>query len=126
MDEIFFIRRIISRHCNDADAGPKVLVSKSGLNLGDWVQARFEKLPSSGERNFTVANADIAIGAVLAEYQDCASLDELDGVSLTVPEWCFNLRKSNTEPLMRLNVETSGNAGGIEARVVAICEKLLG
>ena len=41
-------------------------------------------------------------------------------------QWRFNLRKSNTEPLVRLNVETSGDAGGIEARVAAICEKLLG
>ena len=102
------------------------LVSKSNRRLGDWVRERFEKFPSSGERNFTVANADIAIGAVLAKYQDGASLDELDGVSLTFPNWRFNLRKSNTEPLVRLNVETSGNAGGIEARVAAICEKLMG
>ena len=72
------------------------------------------------------ANADIAIGAVLAKYQDGASLDDLDGVSLAFADWRFNLRKSNTEPLVRLNVETSGGAGGIEARVAAICEKLLG
>ena len=102
------------------------LMSKSGLNLGDWVRARFEKFPSSGERNFTVANADIAIGAVLAEYQDGASLDKLDGVSLAFVDWRFNLRKSNTEPLVRLNVEARGDANGIEARVTAICEKLLG
>ena len=102
------------------------LVSKSGLSLGDWVRVRFEKFPSSGERNFTVANADIAIDAVLAEYQEGASLDDLDGVSLAFVDWRFNLRKSNTEPLVRLNVETNGDADGIEARVAAICEKLLG
>ena len=102
------------------------LVSKSGLSLGDWVRARFEKFPSSGERNFTVANADIAIDAVLAEYQDGASLDDLDGVSLAFVDWRFNLRKSNTEPLVRLNVETSGDLSDIEAHVAAICEKLLG
>ena len=102
------------------------LVSKSGRSLGNWVHARFEKFPSSGERNFTVASATIAIDAVLTEYKDSASLDELDGVSLTFPDWRFNLRKSNTEPLVRLNVETSGNPGGIEARVAEICEKLLG
>ena len=87
------------------------LVSKSGRSLGDWVRARFEKFPSSGERNFTVGNADIAIGAVLAEYQDGASLDDLDGVSLAFADWRFNLRKSNTEPLVRLNIETSGECG---------------
>jgi len=102
------------------------LVSKSGLSLGDWVRERFEKFPSSGERNFTVANADLAIGAVLAKYQDGASLNELDGVSLAFTEWRFNLRKSNTEPLLRLNVETRGGADSIEARVAMISERLLG
>ena len=67
----------------------------------------------------------IAIDAVLAKYQDGASLDYLDGVSLAFADWRFNLRKSNTEPLVRLNVETNGDADGIEARVAAICEKLL-
>ena len=102
------------------------LVSKSNRSLGDWVRVRFEKFPSSGERNFTVVNADIAIEAVLAEYQDDALLDNLDGVSLAFADWRFNLRKSNTEPLVRLNVEATGDAGGIESRVIAICEKLLG
>ena len=102
------------------------LVSKSGISLGDWVRVRFEKFPSSGERNFTVANADIAIDAVLADYQEGALLDKLDGVGLAFADWRFNLRKSNTEPLVRLNVEASGDAGGVEARVAAICEKLLG
>ena len=102
------------------------LVSKSGLSLSDWVRGRFEKFPSSGERNFTVANADVAIDAVLAEYQDGASFDDLDGVSLSFADWRFNLRKSNTEPLVRLNVETNGDLDGIEARVDMICEKFLG
>ena len=94
--------------------------------MGDWVRERFEKFPSSGERNFTVANADIAIGAVLAKYQDGASLDDLDGVSLAFAEWRFNLRKSNTEPLVRLNIETRGDADNIEARVAMISKRLLG
>ena len=120
------------RDCADCDRGMipwllvAELVSKSGLSLGDWVHPRFEKFPSSGERNFIVANADIAIDAVLADYQDGALLDELDGVSLAFADWRFNLRKSNTEPLVRLNVEASGDADGIEAHVAAICEKLLG
>ena len=102
------------------------LVSKSSLSLGDWVRAYFEKFPSSGERNFTVDNADIAIAAVLAEYQDGASLDNLDGVSLSFADWRFNLRKSNTEPLVRLNIETRGSLDSIEARVAMISERLLG
>ena len=102
------------------------LVSKSGQSLGDWVRVRFEKFRSSGERNFTVANADIAIDAVLAKYQDGALLDDLDGVSLSFADWRFNLRKSNTEPLVRLNIEIRGGADSIEARVAMISETLLG
>ena len=101
-------------------------MSKSGRSLGDLVRKRFEKFPSSGERNFTVANADVAIDAVLADYQDGALLDDLDGVSLAFTDWRFNLRKSNTEPLVRLNVETIGGADAIEARVAMISERLLG
>jgi len=47
-------------------------------------------------------------------------------VSLAFTEWRFNLRKSNTEPLLRLNVETRGGADSIEARVAMISERLLG
>ena len=101
------------------------LVSKSNRSLGDWVHARFKKFPSSGERNFTVANAGASIDAVLAEYQNGGSLDDLDGVSLAFADWRFNLRKSNTEPLIRLNVETRGGADGLEARVAEIRKKLL-
>ena len=90
------------------------------------MRVRFEKFPSSGERDFIVANANLAIDVVLAEYQDRVSLDDLDGVSLSFSEWRFNLRKSNTQPLVRLNIAINGGAGGIEARVAAIREKLLG
>ena len=101
------------------------LVSKSGRSLRDWVRGRFEKFPSSGERNFAVANPDIAIDAVLAEFRNGESMDDLDGVSVAFADWRFNLRKSNTEPLVRLNIETRGSANAIEARVAMICEKLL-
>jgi phosphomannomutase len=93
--------------------------------LRDWVRGRFEKFPSSGERNFTVTNPDIAIDAVLAEFRHFESMDDLDGVSVAFADWRFNLRKSNTEPLVRLNIETRGSANAIEARVAMICEKLL-
>ncbi len=102
------------------------LLSKSKRSLGDWVRARFEKFPSSGERNFIVSNADVAIGAVFTKYQEGASLDDLDGVSLSFADWRFNLRKSNTEPLVRLNIEIRGGADSIEARVAMISETLLG
>ena len=75
-----------------------------------------EKFPSSGEQNFTVADPDKLIAAILAKYGDTAELDDMDGVSLSFPDWRFNLRKSNTEPLIRLNVEARGEQAGLEQK----------
>ena len=103
------------------------LVSGSGRSLGEWVKDRFTVFPSSGEINFTVADAGKAIENVLSAYRpDALSLDETDGVSLAFDDWRFNLRRSNTEPLVRLNVEGKGNEGALETHVSAIADLLGG
>ena len=103
------------------------LVSRSGRSLGDWVKDRFAAFPSSGEINFTVADAGVAIENVLSAYRaDALSIDETDGVSLAFGDWRFNLRRSNTEPLVRLNVEGRGNADALSAHVSAIANLLGG
>ncbi|MFA7419579.1 MAG: hypothetical protein WCZ90_07820 [Melioribacteraceae bacterium] len=61
--------------------------------------------PCSGEINSTVSNALEKIELIKQKYSD-GTLDELDGLSIEYPEWRFNIRMSNTEPLVRLNVET--------------------
>ena len=102
------------------------LVSRSERTLGDWVKGRFTAFPSSGEINFKVENTAKAIDNVLSAYRaDALSIDETDGVSLEFGDWRFNLRRSNTEPLVRLNVEARGGAEGLSARVSDI-SKLLG
>lgn len=58
------------------------------------------------ETNFSVTDADIVISAVQNTYSDLPA-DTLDGLSITGEDWWLNLRKSNTEPLIRLNVEAS-------------------
>jgi phosphomannomutase len=73
--------------------------------------------PSSGEINFQVENADETIEAILSNYKAIAELDIMDGISLLFEDWRFNLRKSNTEPLVRLNVESKGNADGLAGKV---------
>ena len=93
------------------------LISTSGKNLGDLVADRFRKFPSSGEQNFTVSNPDRVIATILAKYGDAAALDSMDGVSLNFPDWRFNLRKSNTEALIRLNVEARGEQAGFEQKI---------
>jgi phosphomannomutase len=103
------------------------LVSRSGRSLGDWVKDRFAAFPSSGEMNFKVDDARKAIEKVLLAYRaDALSIDETDGVSLAFDSWRFNLRRSNTEPLVRLNVEGRENAGALEAHVSTIADLLGG
>jgi len=103
------------------------LVSKSGRSLADWVKDRFAAFPSSGEMNFKVDDAGKAIEKVLSAYRaDARSLDETDGVSLAFEDWRFNLRRSNTEPLVRLNVEGKGTADALTGYVITIADVLGG
>ena len=94
------------------------LLSTSGLSLSELVKSQFEAFPSSGENNFTVKDADAAIETVLQKYKpDALSVDDTDGVSLAFENWRFNLRKSNNEPLVRLNIEARGNAFDINQKL---------
>ena len=103
------------------------LVSRSGRSLGDWVKDRFAAFPSSGESNFKVDDADEAIENVLSTYRGGAlSIDETDGFSLTFDDWRFNLRRSNTEPLVRLNVESNGKADALATHVSALADLIGG
>ena len=103
------------------------LVSRSERSLGSWVKDRFAAFPSSGEMNFKVADTGKAIESVLSAYRaDALSIDETDGVSLAFEDWRFNLRQSNTEPLVRLNVESKGKAETLVGHVSAIADTLGG
>lgn len=93
------------------------LVSSTGRSLGELVGSRMEKFPCSGEINFRVVDAQATVARVLAHYAAQApALDHTDGVSADFGQWRFNLRSSNTEPLLRLNVEARGDAGLLRAR----------
>ena len=94
------------------------LVSKTGKSLGALLAECRETFPSSGEQNFKVSDAALCLNAVKTNYQDCAEhVDELDGMSMEFKDWRFNLRRSNTEPLVRLNVETRGNKDLLDQKV---------
>lgn len=83
------------------------LISRSGRSLAQLVDDRMVRFPCSGEINFTVADPQATIDRVLDYYAAAApAIDRTDGVSVEFPAWRFNLRASNTEPLLRLNVET--------------------
>ncbi len=81
------------------------VLSRSGRRLSD-VRADFERYADSGEINTEVANPAAVIEAVAARFSD-ARQDRLDGLTVDLGEWWFNLRPSNTEPLLRLNLEAA-------------------
>jgi phosphomannomutase len=84
------------------------LVSRRGP-LADLVAARKAAFPSSGEINFRLDDPTAAVARVRAEYlPKSVALDETDGLGLDMGTWRFNLRASNTEPVVRLNVESRG------------------
>ena len=86
------------------------LISKTEKSLGALLTECRENFPSSGEQNFKVTDATRCLNIIRLKFQDEAErVDELDGVSMEFKHWRFNVRKSNTEPLVRLNVETRGD-----------------
>jgi len=94
------------------------LISRSGLSLAEMVGERMRRFPCSGEINFSVADPAAAIQAVLDKYAGLdPQLDDTDGLSADFGAWRLNLRSSNTEPLVRLNVESRGNPRLVEDRV---------
>ena len=102
------------------------LVSIKNQSLGDLVKDRVSSFPSSGEINFKVKDADNSISSVLENYQSQAkTLDKTDGFSLIIDDWRFNLRKSNTEPLVRLNIESKGTSINLDDQVKKISKLLI-
>lgn len=84
------------------------LMSDENKKLSELVDDMISKYPCSGEINSTVEDADAKIELLKENFSD-GIIDELDGLSVEFPDWRFNIRKSNTEPLLRLNVESKGS-----------------
>jgi phosphomannomutase len=93
------------------------ILSATGKPLSSLVAERIAAFPCSGEINRHVADPRAVLRFVREIYTPKAqSLDETDGVSFEFADWRFNLRLSNTEPLIRLNVESRGGVGLMEER----------
>jgi phosphomannomutase len=89
--------------------------------LSALVAERIAAFPSSGEINFTIAEPKAKLAQILALYQPSADkLDTTDGISLEFADWRFNLRSSNTEPLVRLNVESRGDIALMQAKTAEL------
>ena len=81
------------------------LISEQNRSLSQMVDERMRAYPVSGEINSTVPDPDAVISRIEELYSD-GDREYTDGVSVSYPEYRFNIRKSNTEPVLRLNVET--------------------
>ena len=102
------------------------LMSKDGRPISKMIEDRVERYPVSGEINRTLSDPDAAIGRVEERYgSEALVVDRTDGVSMEFENWRFNVRKSNTEPLLRLNVESRGDRALMEQKTEELL-KLIG
>ncbi len=101
------------------------VMARKGKKLSELVEERERLYPVSGEINREIKDPAAAINKVEESYSPGAiSIDHTDGVSIEYPEWRFNLRMSNTEPLVRLNVETRGDKELLEQKTGELLEML--
>jgi phosphomannomutase len=103
------------------------LMSKAGKKLSQLVDERMSLFPASGEINRTIAQPEAAIELVRQHYQqDAQQVDFTDGLSMEFADWRFNLRCSNTEPLVRLNVESKGDEALMQRKTEELLVLLAG
>jgi len=101
------------------------LLSTTGKPLSALVDGCMAKYPVSGEINRKIDNPNSTLEALHQRYAgDALSVDDIDGYSFEFAEWRFNIRMSNTEPFVRLNVESRGNVALMEAKTAEILGQL--
>ncbi len=98
------------------------LLCTSGKKLSELVTARMDKFPCSGEINRKVTDSAAVLSTIEAKYSAGGQVDKLDGLSIDYADWRFNVRVSNTEPVMRLNVETRGDKKLLAVKTAEILE----
>jgi phosphomannomutase len=92
------------------------LISKDGRTLGELMAGFRSRYFISGEINSEVGEPAAKIEEIVESFGEGAEIDRLDGVSIDFPDWHFNVRPSNTEPLLRLNLESLVSREDMEAR----------
>jgi phosphomannomutase len=92
-------------------------LSRTDMKLSTLVEQRVRMFPSSGEINRRIGDVARAVEAVRRRFQPGAvNIENVDGLSIEHTRWRFNLRSSNTEPLVRLNVESRGDLALMEEK----------
>ncbi|MBQ9365249.1 MAG: phosphomannomutase [Schwartzia sp.] len=102
------------------------LLSEAKRPLSELMAERMEKFPCSGEINSTVDDAKAVIARIEKEYAPSGEVNKVDGLSVEYKDWRFNLRMSNTEPVIRLNVETRGDKALLSEKTEELLKKIRG
>ena len=100
------------------------LMSEEGKTLSALMQERIDRYPVSGEINSKVKDAAEVLARIEAEYGKTGKISKVDGLSVEYDNWRFNLRKSNTEPVIRLNVETRHDKALLEEKTAELLGKI--
>ena len=101
------------------------LLCRKEQTLSSMLEDRIAKFPSPGEINSYVTDPKTAIDRVFDRYANEAKvIDKTDGISLEFDDWRFNLRMSNTEPVVRLNVESRSNQMLVEQKTTEVLNLL--
>lgn len=85
------------------------LLSRRKQKMSELLQERIDMYPCSGEINSQVMDAEKVLNKIEKIYGDEGKIEKIDGLGITYNDWRMNLRRSNTEPYIRLNVESRGN-----------------
>ncbi len=103
------------------------LISASGKTLAELVDDRMALFPASGEINRRIENAAALISSLESKYSvDANSIDHTDGLSVEFADWRFNVRMSNTEPVVRLNVESRADTALMELKTQELLDLMGG
>lgn len=102
----------------------ELLSQAGGKSLSDLMKERMEKFPISGEINSKVADAQAVLDRIEKDYGPKGKVTKVDGLSVEFDNWRFNLRKSNTEPVIRLNVETRGDKKLCEEKTAELLKEI--
>ncbi len=101
------------------------MMSQQNKTIAELVDARIKAYPCSGEINTTVPDAQKVISSIKDYYLKLdPKIDETDGVGMDFGKWRFNIRCSNTEPLLRLNVESRSDQKLMEEKTKELMDKI--
>lgn len=100
------------------------LLSEAKKPLSELMAERMAKFPCSGEINSHVEDAKAVLKRLEAEYGPAGEVNHVDGLSVEYDNWRFNLRMSNTEPVIRLNVETKGDTALLKEKTDELLKKI--